>query len=157
MVAAVKLAVLIALATLVSVAGARAHASAGGTAPPGLTTYGQTMWNLDALLHDTFGDKDVYVNSTDSYPRSPANFSTAFINNAHSRYYIYTFANAHHSSFRLFGPTKPPSPIIGASGYEVPLKINGSFIYCGTGKWLFEHGGNGPANWAVSCHTQRLG
>src|SRR5438045_1149526 len=25
--------------------------------PSGLTVYGQTLWNLEALLHDTFGNK----------------------------------------------------------------------------------------------------
>lgn len=120
--------------------------------PPGLTAYGRVVWNLDALLHDTFGQKHVYLNTKQSYPRSPANFSTSFINNARSRYYIFTFANAHSSVLRTIGPTKLPKPNIGASGYEVPLTIRGAYIYCGRSRWLFEHGGNGPANWQVSCH-----
>src|SRR5205823_6295986 len=34
--------------------------TAAATAPPrprGLTTYGRTVWNLEALLHDTFGNR----------------------------------------------------------------------------------------------------
>jgi hypothetical protein len=128
-------------------------ASAGETGPPaGLTAYGRVVWNLDALLYDTFGKRTAYLNAKASYPRTPRNFSTKFIDNAHSEYYIRTFANAQSSAFKTVGPTRPPKPNIGASGYEVPLTIRGAYIYCGGNKWLFEHGGNGPANWQISCH-----
>jgi hypothetical protein len=122
------------------------------SAPPGLTTYGRTVWNLDALLHDTFGSRPVYANAQRGFPKTPRNFSTAFHGDAGSAYYIYTFATARHSAFRTSGPTKPPTSEIGVAGYEVPLTIKGAYIYCGRGMWLFEHGGNGPANWQLSCH-----
>lgn len=81
-------------------------ASAGGSGPPsGLTAYGRTVWNLDALLHDTFGKRTVYLNAKASYARTPRNFSTKFIDNAHSEYYIRTFANAQVSTFHTVGPT----------------------------------------------------
>jgi hypothetical protein len=127
--------------------------SARPTGPPsGLTSYGRTVWNLDALLRERFGHRSVYLNSRNSYPRAPGNFSATFIDNAHSGSYLYTFADATGSAFSTTGPTKPPKPVIGGSGGEVPLTVKGAYIYCGGGRWLFEHYGNGPANWQISCH-----
>jgi hypothetical protein len=143
------LAVSLAIAAVIAASGASARV----TSPPtGLTAYGRIVWNLDALLRDTFGQRPVYLNAKQSYPKSPRNFSTKFTGDCCSATYIYTFANAHHSTLRTVGPTKPPRPNIGASGYEVPLTIRGAYIYCGHKNWLFEHGGNGPANWLISCH-----
>lgn len=128
-------------------------AAARATGPPsGLTAHGRIVWNLDALLHDTFGSRAVYLNAKQSYPRSPRNFSTRFYGNCCSAYYLFTFANAHGSVLRTVRPPKPPRPIIGGSGYEVPLTIRGAYISCGGNRWLYEHGGSGPANWQISCH-----
>jgi hypothetical protein len=91
--------------------------------PAGLTSHGRVVWNLDALLHETFGRRTVYLNSKPSFPRSPLNFSATFISNVYSGYYLFTFADARGSQFKTLGPTKPPKPIIGASGAEVPLKV----------------------------------
>ena len=121
--------------------------------PAGLSKYGRTIWNLDALLRDTFGSRTFYLDAPGNFPHSARNFSTTFRGDCCSAYYLFTFPTARGSAFRTSGPTKPPRPNIGASGYEVPLKIRGSYIYCGSGKWLYEHGGNGPANWQISCHT----
>jgi hypothetical protein len=120
--------------------------------PAGLTTYGRVVWNLDALLHDTFGQRAVYLSIPASFPRAPRNFSTVQGADCCSAYYLPTFSTARGSAFRLYGPTKPPRPLIGAAGSETPLTIRHSYIYCGGGKWLYEHSGNGPANWQISCH-----
>jgi hypothetical protein len=141
-----------ALGLSVGLGGTTASRGTADAPPPGLTTFGRVIWNLDALLHDTFGSQFVSLNVRDSYPRTPGSFSTRAIDNAHSRYYIFTFRDARRSRFRALRPPRPPRPNIGASGYEVPLTIRGAYIYCGNGRWLFEHGGNGPANWQVSCH-----
>jgi hypothetical protein len=142
-------AVVVAAVTVIATGGA----SARSTAPPsGLTNYGRVVWNLDALLHDTFGRHDVYLSIPQKYPRTPRNFSTVSGPNCCSAYYLPTFKDASGSAFKLFGPTKPPKPAIGASGGEVPLTIKRSYIYCGRGNWLFEHYGNGPANWQIGCH-----
>ncbi len=135
--------------TVIFSAGASARLAA---TPPGLTSYGRAVWNLDALLHDTFGQRALYLSIPQNYPRSPRNFSTVSGANCCSAYYLGTFKSARGSAFKLFGPTRTPKPSIGASGGEVPLAIRGSYIYCGGGKWLFEHYGNGPANWQISCH-----
>jgi hypothetical protein len=136
------------LAAVVPSGGAVARSIA---APPGLTSYGRTVWNLDALLRDSFGQRDTYLSIPANYPRVPRNFSTVSGANCCSAYYLPTFRDARQSAFRLTGPTRLPKPSIGASGGEVPLTIRRSYIYCGAGKWLFEHYGNGPANWQISC------
>ena len=37
------------------------------------------------------------------------------------------------------------------AGWDVPLKLRGGYISCGGRTWLYEHGGQGPANWELSC------
>jgi hypothetical protein len=123
--------------------------------PPGLTIYGRAVWNLDALLHDTFGQRQVWLNVRNSYPRTPANFSTTVIDLAHSRSVAYTFADARGSAFRLMRPKQAPKPDIGASGWDALLTIRGAYISCGDGKWLYEHGGEAYANWWVGCLRSR--
>jgi hypothetical protein len=143
------LAVVVVAVSVIATGGAPARS----TGPPsGLTSYGRTVWNLDALLHDTFGQRPVYLSIPRAFPREARNFSTVQGSDCCSAYYLPTFRDARYSAFRLFGPTKPPKPQIGAAGSEVPLTIRRSYIYCGRGSWLFEHYGNGPANWQISCH-----
>src|ERR671931_2826313 len=92
---------------LVAIAIAAVTTPASAAPPPGLTTYGRVIWNLDALLHDVFGQRRVYVNYNGAGPGPPrGNFSTHFFAMASSRYYIFTFAAAHASAFRLAKPTR---------------------------------------------------
>jgi hypothetical protein len=123
--------------------------------PPGLTAYGRAVWNLDALLHDTFGNRQVWLNTLRSYPRTPADFSTRPIDLAHSRIVVYTFATAHGSAFKFRRPKHPPKPEIGASGWDALLTIRGAYISCGGDRWLYEHGGEAFANWWVGCRRSR--
>jgi hypothetical protein len=147
-------AVALALSAVISASasGVAAHRNAP---PPGLTIYGQGVWNLDALLHDTFGLRQVWLNDRPSYPKTPANFSTNVIDLAHSRIVVYTFANAHGSTFRLLRPKRAPEPEIGASGWNALLTVNGAYISCGDARWLYEHGGEAYANWWVGCLKSR--
>jgi hypothetical protein len=78
-------------------------------------------------------------------------FSTRFIAEAASRYYVFTFAGARSSAFRTVMPLRPPKAHIGAAGWATPLTLNHRYISCGHRKWLYEHGGQGPANWLVFC------
>ena len=119
--------------------------------PPGLTAYGRVIWNLDALLHDKFGRHTVYVNYSARTAPPRGNFSTRFVAEAASRRYIFTFANARSSAFRTTRPSRPPKAYVGAAGWSSPLTLSGAYISCGNGKWLFEHGGQGPANWELFC------
>ena len=55
--------VLVAAAAIVTtVDGDRAGSAeaASVAAPPGLSAYGRRVWNLEALLRDTFGRREVY-------------------------------------------------------------------------------------------------
>jgi hypothetical protein len=120
--------------------------------PAGLTSYGRVIWNLDALLHDVFGQRRVFVNYSGAGPGPPrGNFSTHFFAMASSRYYIFTFVAARSSAFRLAKPARKPRNHIGAAGWATPLTVKHSYISCGHGTWLYEHGGEGPANWQLFC------
>lgn len=124
--------------------------SAVASPPRGLTESGRLLWNLEALLHDTFGSKPIYVNYSGG-PNHPGNFSTHFLDDARSRYFVYTFAAARHSAFRLIRSGAPPKPVIGVAGGETPLTVLGAYISCGSGRWLSEHWGNGPEKWQIDC------
>jgi hypothetical protein len=120
--------------------------------PAGLTTYGRVIWNLDALLHDVFGRRSVYVNYSGAGPGPPrGDFSTHFFAMASSRYYFFTFAAARSSDFQLAEPTRAPRDHIGAAGWSTPVTVNHMYVSCGHGNWLYEHGGQGPANWELFC------
>jgi hypothetical protein len=142
--------------TTLTISSSASPGQAGRTSsPPGLTTYGRAVWNLDALLLDTFGHRQVYLNVRRSYPKTPANFSTTILSLAQSRIVLYTFADARGSTFRLMRPARPPLPEIGASGWDALLTIRGAYISCGAGRWLYEHGGEAFANWWVGCRRSR--
>lgn len=121
-----------------------------GTQPPGLTAQGRAVWNLEALLHDTFGRRAVWLHYG-ANPRRPDDFRTVSGALCCSGEYYFTFANASGSAFVPAQPTRRPRAIIGASGGETPLTIRGSYIACPGGRWLYRHYGNGPANWRLSC------
>ena len=118
----------------------------------GLTVAGRVSWNLDALLHDMFGHRQVWLNSPSNWPRGPRVITTVGGALCCSAYYVFTFATASGSTFTTVRPKKPPGAHIGVSGGETPLTIRGAYIYCGNRNWLYEHWGEGPANWQLSCH-----
>ena len=128
-----------------------AHSAHGAKASPpnGLTIYGRDVWNLEALLRNSFGTGRVYLDHGPSGGR--ANFTTKVLPNYRSGLYLYTFRRTTDSAFRLVRPSAPPKPVIGASGGEVPLTVRGAYIRCGSA-WLYLHYGNGPANWQIGCH-----
>src|SRR4051794_29792133 len=134
-------------------------AAVGPAAPPsGLSPQGLRTWNLEALLHDTFGTQDVYLRTWGDYPppwgksrHRSWDFGTTFIGNCCSGDWIFTFANASGSNYRLARPRVPPRPTIGASGGTMPLSIQGRYISCGTGRWLWTHSGGGPPNFQLDC------
>jgi hypothetical protein len=125
--------------------------AAAGEPPSELTRYGRNVWHLEALLRRTFSRRPVFIDYGASGRR--ANFTARQRANYRSGYYIYTFTDVQDSAFRLLRPARPPRPQIGASGGEVPVTIRGAYVACSSGRWLFMHFGNGPANWQISCHT----
>src|SRR4051812_37579342 len=90
-------------ALALSLAGGGAGATRTAGPPPGLTSHGRAVWNLDALLHDTFGRRPVYLNAG-ATPKTPRNFSTRFTADCCSSYYLYTFTMASGSAFKTTGP-----------------------------------------------------
>jgi hypothetical protein len=122
-----------------------AGASTGRTgAPPSVTAYGQLVWNLDALVNDTFGHRrpclDEQRNNVFSVPQSQNCPSPL------ARYadYRFTFLNAFRSQFRLVRRFNPWAGVNVA-----PFTIDGRYVYCGSGRWLgLFHGGG---LWPFGC------
>src|SRR5437868_1929911 len=135
------------IATLL-VCAAPACGGAGQRPPAGLTAYGGVVWNLDALLHDTFGKHRVWE---DYGKRNIPNFSTKFLGLARSVPYAYTFSNARHSTYRPLHVERPPAIADFVTGYDAPLMINGAYISCGRGLWLYEHNGQALPGGNLSC------
>ena len=105
-----RMAAVVLVAAAVTGAGALSAMAAG---PPAslagsLTANGRVLWNLDALLNDTFGNRtDCYdaketaifaVGRGGSCPAPEARYQT----------YVFTFLNAFGSQFRLVALSKPP-------------------------------------------------
>jgi len=114
-----------------------------------LTAYGRVLWNLDALLHDTFGDRQVW----EDYGRGPIpNFSTKFISFASSVPWAYTFATPRQSQFRpVRRPRHPPKVGVLPNGSNVPFKIQGAYIACGHGEWLYSRSGQAVIGGDMWC------
>jgi hypothetical protein len=123
---------------------------ASSSPPSGLSPYGRLVWNLDAALHDSFGGRNVYL-AYRGQQRGPWNFQTASTADCCGGFWLFTFANARNSAFRLLRPQVPPRESPGAAGGEIPLTIRGRYIRCSSRRWLYIHYGNGPANTQLSC------
>jgi hypothetical protein len=116
-------------------AGARAATTAGP--PPGLTSNGRVLWNLDAVLNDTFGNRvECWDNQREvifsvphgSYCPAPA---------ARYQPWEFTFLKAFHSEFRLVRLASQPDT--GAT--STPVHIGSRYISCPGG--AYHHGGRG--------------
>ena len=122
--------------------------AAGPSGPPvGLSTNGRLLWQFEALLRDVFGKRAPYASSA-SYD---TNFACAGNNcYPHAKWdpYVYTFANARGSTFRLRSRTFRA----GAFGnYPLPLRINGLYIACNAASTTFLTTVRGVAGFALSC------
>ena len=110
-----------------------------------LTVYGQTLWNLEALLHDTFGRKTTCLRLRD----------TAFVSSscgdlADYGYWKDVFRTAHHSHFRLVRRAHPPS-----LGKVSPVIIKGRYVFCGRFPVAFPplaNVGSQTRRWLVVLH-----
>src|SRR5579862_4203286 len=96
-----------------------------------LTTNGRVIWNLDALLNDTFGNRvdcfddqhfDIFSVPHGSYCPSPE---------ARYQEWDFTFLNAFHSQFRLL--RLPKEPDTGAT--NVPVRIGSRYVSCPGGEY----------------------
>jgi hypothetical protein len=109
--------------------------------PVGLTTQGQLVWNLDALVRDVFGSRGACVlwapNQLSLVPCSAVPGGAV---------YRTTFTGADGSGFRLSNRSTPPA----LRGHAVPLKVRTSYVSCGRGRWVAATGGR-----ALSCERER--
>jgi hypothetical protein len=151
----------IAAAVLLLAAGTAAsvRTAAGPRSPVSkhLTANGLVLWNLDALMNDTFGTRvpclDLRHLVFYSVPRGgdctgPSRPSTSYYD------YVFTFLNAFHSHFRLVPLAK--EPVTGVT--NSPLRIGGRYISCPDGEyhhgqrgWLV-FGGGAPPNAEIWCN-----
>jgi hypothetical protein len=116
--------------------------------PRGLTSYGREVWELDALLHDTFGKQVVSLEGI----QASENFTTRFVPVAGGGQYTYTFADASHSTFRLMRLTRPPKTFYNRiDGYTQPLTVRGAYISCGRQRWLYRDYATGSADAWIAC------
>jgi hypothetical protein len=111
--------------------------------PSQVTPYGRLMWNLDALVNDTFDHRkpcfDVQQNNVFAVARG-GDCGPTF------RYalYTFTFLDAFHSSFRLVARSNP-----WAGENVAPFTVAHRYVYCGRGRWLgLFHGGG---LWPLGC------
>lgn len=136
---------LVASALLATAALSSAPSSARTSAaaiPSGLTPHGREVWNLDALVNDTFGRRRPCWNNVNgnifSVPQSqPCPYPRATYS-----IYTFTFLNAFRS--RFYRTAQPPR-----SGNFTPVRIANRYVYCGSGKYLILP--NTSLNAPVSC------
>lgn len=118
------------LALVALVLGIAVAAEAATAAPPpGLTSYGRLVWNLDALIHvNIHGPACVLTRTRSIEPE--ARCQGKALSQANS--WVFTFSNAHGSSLRLAlaGTTLP------ALGNVSPVILLGRFVLCGKGRYL---------------------
>jgi len=116
------------LGVAVIVAGCTAGGTLGSsTGPPSnLTKTGRTLWQFEALLHDTFP----HASQVSAHYRSGEwwNFSCpgACAPLSYWNPYFFTFTGARHSRFHL--SKRKGRPVFG--NYPIPIKIKGHLVAC---------------------------
>jgi hypothetical protein len=122
------------------------HESTAASGPPRrLTVYGQTLWNVEALLHDTFGDKTTCLRLRDF-----AFVSRTCGDLADYGYWKNIFVGAHHSHFKLVHLAHPP-----AMGNVGVITVKGFYVSCGRFPPAFaalEGKGSRTRRWLVVLH-----
>jgi hypothetical protein len=109
--------------------------------PAGLTSHGQLVWNLDALVRDVFGNQPVCLLAGNQLSSGACSASPQ------SRTaYRTTFIGAEGSSLGL--SKKQTAPLL--QGRAIPLKLGASYISCGRQRWIAA-----GANFALSCARER--
>lgn len=136
------------LALTASLAGVTTVTGRAAGPPRGLSTNGRVIWNLDALLKETFGTRTVcYRFKTSVIFSVPRNHDCGFPTVA--RAYEYTFANARDSAYHLARLAHYPD--MGA--LNAALQIGGRYIICGPRSVLGVGGDEGPGAFAWCVPT----
>jgi hypothetical protein len=115
--------------------------SASAGPPPGLSSSGRALWNFEALLHDTFGNRQVCT-------RDDVNFvaGTCAPLSDWSPYFD-VFPNARHSTFHLVA--KRPRGHFG--NYPISLRIRSRYIACDRANRTFLFLNRAAANFDLYC------
>jgi hypothetical protein len=95
------------------------------------------LWNLDALLNDTFGNRVECYRGAAVQIFSVPHGAYCPGDSASVQQYVFTFLNAHHSEFRLVRRSRAPNT--GAT--NGPVRVGSFFISCPGGE--YHHGGRG--------------
>jgi hypothetical protein len=98
--------------------------------PIGLSAYGKTLWQLDALLNDTYGSKTTngwQLCFKFSVGDVAAKFTRRCESFAETSFWNPVFADARHSAFRLFRLRR--APIL---GNVVDVTVRGYYVSCGS-------------------------
>jgi hypothetical protein len=120
----------------------------GASEPPaGLTSSGRVIWNLDALLRDTYGSRVVCWDGQRYMIFAVARGRYCPAPEARYQAWDFTFRSARDSTFRRIHLAKEPST--GAT--NVPVRVGENYISCPNGRyhhgrrgWLVFGGGAGP-------------
>lgn len=101
--------------------------SAAGQSPPGLTPAGWTLWEFEALLHDTFYNLPVsaHYNRGKSW-KFAACGRIGCAPLSYWNIYFFTFKNARQSTFHLSARRALPS----FGNYPIPIEVKGHFVAC---------------------------
>jgi hypothetical protein len=121
------------------------HTASVSGPPPGLTVYGRTLWNVEALLHDTYGNKTTCLRLRDY-----AFVSATCGDLADYGYWKNIFVGARHSRFRLVRLSHPPS--LGNVGV---VTVKGRYVSCGAFPEAFPlpgAGGSRTRKWLAVLH-----
>lgn len=130
-----------------------ASARAAGPPPslaPSLTQNGRVLWNLDALMNDTFGNRVECWDDQQFEVFSVAHGGYCPAPEARYQEYVFTFLNAFHSEFRLVNLTRPPNT--GAT--NSPIRVGSRYISCSDGE--YHHRGHMPSEiwwWEQLCSS----
>jgi hypothetical protein len=138
-----------ALLLLLSLSSGMAAGRATSGPPQGLTVYGQTLWNLEALLHDTFGNRSVCLRLRDD-----VFLSETCGDLARYGYWKNMFVGARDSRFRLVRRAHAP-----ALGNVVPVRVKGLYVFCGNFPVAFgSRAGSGKPGdrWLVLLHGSAM-
>jgi hypothetical protein len=131
--------VLVTTAVLVSAAPARTNGP-----PDRLTRQGQVTWNFEALLHDTFGQRQPCA-------RGPwaANFAAGRCSPlAVWSPYAYQFIGARGSAFHVTGRRFNPGYF---GNYPTPVLVHGKTVACDASERTFLILIRNAANFALDC------
>jgi hypothetical protein len=118
--------------------------------PPGLTSQGRTLWELEALLHDTFHSLPVSAHYDSGRDwRFAACGRVGCSPLAYWGIYFFTFRTARHSAFHL--SRRHSLPNVGNS--PVPIKVAGRLVACDRAetRFLFNYGS--AARFGFACFS----